>query len=106
MAGQHERHINILLRFHSGRGAYPNNHSISGMTPMFARAILAVAAGAVLTSCANADRLRSNLGGPSTASEIQRNPSKQTFASKVLGAIAFERVTKRKADPARLNQLR
>ena len=33
------------------------------------------------------------------------DPKKQTPASKVLGAIALEAVTKRKPDPARLNEL-
>jgi hypothetical protein len=36
---------------------------------------------------------------------VQRDPSKKTLASKVLSAIALERVTGRKPDPARLTEL-
>jgi hypothetical protein len=72
---------------------------------MLARALL-VAAGTVLAGCVDSERLRSDLGGPPAEAESARDPSKQTLASKVLGAIALERVTKRKPDPARLNELR
>jgi hypothetical protein len=73
---------------------------------MLARALLVITAGAVLAGCVDSERLRSDLGGPPADAESARDPSKQTLASKVLGAIALERVTKRKPDPARLNQLR
>ena len=73
---------------------------------MFARAILVIATSALLLACVDGDRVRRNLGGPATASEVRRDASKQTLASKVLGAIALERVTGRKPDPARFNQLR
>ena len=73
---------------------------------MIARAIVIVAAGALLTACVDSERLRSSLGGPAVASEIEHNAGKQTLASKVLGAMALERVTNRKPDPARLNELR
>jgi len=59
----------------------------------------------MLAACVNSDSA-SHLGGLAKASDVERNHSKQTLASKVLGAIALERVTTRKADPARLNQLR
>jgi hypothetical protein len=72
---------------------------------MLARALLVVSAGMVLTGCVDSERLRSNLGGPSAAADSAPEPRKQTLASKVLGAIALERVTKRKPDPARLNEL-
>ena len=72
---------------------------------MFARAILGIVASALLASCVNSDELRTDLGGPAAASEVERNPAKQTLASKVLGAIALERVTGRKPDPARLKEL-
>jgi ethanolamine ammonia-lyase large subunit len=73
---------------------------------VFTRTIIFVAvASALLTVCANSDKLGSNLGGPAAASEPERDASKQTLASKVLGAIALERVTERKADPARLYEL-
>jgi hypothetical protein len=73
---------------------------------MFARAIVIITAGGFLTACANSENVRNNLGGPAKASELARDASKQTMASKVLGAIALERVTGRKPDPARFNQLR
>jgi hypothetical protein len=73
---------------------------------MSTRAILAIGASALLAGCANSDRPPDNLGGPPAAIEAERNPAKQTLASKVLGAIAFERVTGRKPDPTRLNELR
>ena len=72
---------------------------------MIARAIIVVAASTLLASCADSDRLRSGLGGPAAASEVQQDPGKQSPASKVLGALALERVTDRKPDPARLNEL-
>jgi hypothetical protein len=37
--------------------------------------------------------------------ELTRDPSKKTMASKVLSAIALERVTGRKPDPSRLTEL-
>ena len=42
---------------------------------------------------------------PAQAAAPERDPSKKTMASKVLSAIALERVTGRKPDPARLNEL-
>jgi hypothetical protein len=60
----------------------------------------------MLAACVDSDSARANLGGPAKASDVERNPSKQTLASKVLGAIALERVTGRKPDPARFKQLR
>jgi hypothetical protein len=73
---------------------------------MFARAILVVAASTLLAACVDSNRLRNNLGRPPAATEVEQNPTKQTLSSKVLGAIALERVTGRKADPVRLKQLR
>jgi hypothetical protein len=72
---------------------------------MLARATFIVAVGTLLAGCVDSERLPSNLGGPPAEAESAQDPSKQTVASKVLGAIALERVTKRKPDPARLNQL-
>ena len=72
---------------------------------MLSRPIFLLAATAFLVVCVNSDRLRSNLGGPAAASEAQQDAGKQTLASKILGAIALERVTKRKPDPARLHVL-
>jgi len=59
----------------------------------------------MLTGCVDSERLRSGLGVPVSAAEAVQDPSKQTLASKVHSAIALERVTDRKPDPARLNEL-
>ena len=45
------------------------------------------------------------LGGPPVELEVQA-ARKQTLPSRVLGAIALERLTGRKADPGRLNELK
>jgi hypothetical protein len=72
---------------------------------MLARALLVLCTGLLVSACAQSDEVRSNLGAP--PEQIQApDPRKQTLASKVLGAIALERVTGRKPDPARLNPLR
>jgi hypothetical protein len=71
---------------------------------MLARILLFVTAGIMLSGCVDSERLRSNLGGPPAAEPVQ-DPRKQTLTSKVLGAIALERVTKRKPDPSRFNEL-
>jgi hypothetical protein len=69
---------------------------------MFVRALAVLCIGLLLNACAESDGVRSNLG----ATAAMQDPRKQTLASKVLGAIALERVTGRKADPGRLYQLR
>jgi hypothetical protein len=71
---------------------------------MLARVICGLAGSLLLSACVDSQRLRSNLGGPAAGSA--QEAKKQTLASRVLGAIALERVTKRKPDPARLNELR
>jgi hypothetical protein len=72
---------------------------------MLARTLLVLCTGLLVNACTPSDGLQSNLGAP--PEQVQaRDPRKQTLASKVLGAIALERVTGRKPDPARLNQLR
>jgi len=68
-------------------------------------AILFAAAGTLLTACVDSERVASNLGGPPAAARLRRIPVKQTLASKVLALSPLRRVTKRKADPARLNEL-
>ena len=65
-----------------------------------------IVAFAVVGMCVESQRMRSNLGGPPVAAGPGKNRKKQTLASWVLGAIALERVTKRKPDPRRLNELR
>jgi hypothetical protein len=72
---------------------------------MIARALLVLATGLLVSACAESDGVRSNLGAPPERTQVQ-DPRKQTLASKVLGAIALERVTGRKPDPARFNQIR
>jgi len=64
-----------------------------------------VLAGALLAGCANSQPLSGGFATPAQAAEPERDPSKKTLASKVLSAIALERVTGRKPDPARLNEL-
>jgi hypothetical protein len=72
---------------------------------MLARLIIVIATSALLGACTNSDPLRSDLGGPTAAYELEAEIGKQTLASKVLGAIALERVTGRKPDPARFTEL-
>lgn len=67
--------------------------------------VVVTAAGAALGGCSNGQPLVSSLGGPAQAAEADRDPGKKTLASKVLAAIALERVTGRKPDPARLSEL-
>jgi hypothetical protein len=64
-----------------------------------------VVAGALLAGCANSQPLSTGFAGPAQAAEAEGDPAKKTLASKVLSAIALERVTGRKPDPARLNEL-
>jgi hypothetical protein len=73
---------------------------------MIRRTLLLVITGLSLSACVDSERLRSNLGGPPSAPEVEHRATKQTFASRVLGAMALERVTGRKADPGRLKDLR
>jgi hypothetical protein len=72
---------------------------------MALRGALLILAGALLAGCANSQPLSSGFVAPAQAAEPERDPSKKTMASKVLSAIALERVTGRKPDPARLNEL-
>ena len=74
---------------------------------MGGRAAVAVVAGALLAGCVNSQPLGNSLAPPAQAAEPQAaepvpDPSRKTLASRVLGAIALERVTGRKPDPARL----
>ena len=74
---------------------------------MLLRGAVLVLAGALLAGCANSPPFSTGLAPQAQAAEaeIERDPSKKTMASKVLSAIALERVTGRKPDPARLNEL-
>jgi hypothetical protein len=69
------------------------------------RGAIIVLAGALLAGCANSQPLSTGFSGPAQAADADLDPSKKTMASKVLSAIALERVTGRKPDPARLNDL-
>jgi uncharacterized lipoprotein YmbA len=72
---------------------------------MLSRGAILILAGALLAGCANNQPLATGFTTPAQAAEPERDPSKKTMASKVLSAIALERVTGRKPDPARLNEL-
>ena len=85
---------------------------------MLLRAAIVILAGAMLAGCANSSPpLVANFAAPAApttgivgqnqaqAAEPDRDPSKKTMASKVLSAIALERVTGRKPDPSRLTEL-
>jgi hypothetical protein len=69
------------------------------------RGAMLILAGALLAGCANSEPLSGGFAAPAQAAVPERDPSKKTMASKVLSAIALERVTGRKPDPARLNEL-
>ena len=75
---------------------------------MLVRGMALILAGALLAGCSVNEPLSSGFAGAARAAETERDqryPGKKTLASKVLGAIALERVTGRKPDPARLTQL-
>jgi hypothetical protein len=72
---------------------------------MLVRGIALLLAGVLLTGCAVNEPLSNGFSGVARAAESERDPGKKTMASKVLGAIALERVTGRKPDPSRLTQL-
>jgi len=72
---------------------------------MEVRAAIIVLAGALLAGCTNSQPLSTGFAGPAQAAEAHRDPAKKTMASKVLTALALERVTGRKPDPARFNEL-
>jgi len=72
---------------------------------MLLRGALIVLAGALLAGCANGQPLSSGFAPAAQAADGELDASKKTMASKVLSAIALERVTGRKPDPARLNEL-
>lgn len=69
------------------------------------RGLLLALACAMLAGCANSTPMSNPLTSPAQAAEPERDPAKKTLASKVLSAIALERITGRKADPSRLTEL-
>jgi hypothetical protein len=72
---------------------------------MLLRGAILILAGVLLAGCANSPPISTGFAPPAQAAEPDRDPSKKTLASKVLSAIALERVTGRKPDPARLTEL-
>ena len=72
---------------------------------MLVRGMTLILAGILLAGCSSNEPLSSGFAGSTRAAEAGRDPSKKTLASKVLGAIALERVTGRKPDPSRLTRL-
>lgn len=72
---------------------------------MLVRGVMLILAGMLLAGCSSNEPLSSGFAGTARAAEAGRDPSQKTLASKVLGAIALERVTGRKPDPSRLTRL-
>jgi hypothetical protein len=72
---------------------------------MLVRGMVLVLAGILLAGCSVNEPLSNGFSGVARAAETERDPGKKTLASKVLGAIALERITGRKPDPSRLTQL-
>ena len=72
---------------------------------MLLREAILILAGVLLAGCANNQPISTGFAPPAQAAEPDSDPSKKTIASKVLSAIALERVTGRKPDPARLTEL-
>jgi hypothetical protein len=72
---------------------------------MLVRGMVLILAGCLLAGCSSNVPAANGFPGAALASEGGRDPSRKTLASKVLGAIALERVTGRKTDPSRLTQL-
>lgn len=66
----------------------------------------AVVACLMLAGCANNQPLSTGFAGPANAAEAEADPAQKTLGSKVLGAMALERVTGAKPDPVRLGELR
>lgn len=91
-----------LPQFHTATDA-------KGENPMIARAAVALALAVLLTGCRN-ELVGMKLGGPgygpATAAQAQERYSidrlpKKTMNDRILAAMALERVTGRKPDPAR-----
>jgi hypothetical protein len=72
---------------------------------MLVRGMMLILAGSLLAGCAGNAPLATGFAGTARAAETGRDPSQKTLASKILGAIALERVTGRKTDPSRLTRL-
>jgi len=79
------------------------SRSRRGRLPAWGSIVLLAAT--LVGGCAGNQPLSTGFAGPAQASDAERDPGKKTLASKVLTAIALERVTGRKPDPSRLNEL-
>jgi hypothetical protein len=66
---------------------------------------IVIVATVLLAGCVNSPQLSNGFAGPAQAAVADPDPSKKTLASKVLSAIALERVTGLKPDPSRFNEL-
>ena len=78
---------------------------LKGAESMLLRGAILILAVVLLAGCANSPPISTGFAPPARAAEPDRDPSKKTLASKVLSAIALERVTGRKPDPSRLTEL-
>ena len=87
-----------------GAGGMPLRAVLINLRCALLSGALAALAG-LLAGCANNAPISTGFAPPAQAIEADRDPSKKTLASKVLSAIALERVTGRKPDPARLTEL-
>lgn len=66
---------------------------------------IVIVATVLFAGCVNNPQLSTGFAGPAQADVADPDPSKKTLASKVLSAIALERVTGLKPDPSRFNEL-
>lgn len=73
---------------------------------MYRNGAWVVAACLLLAGCANNSQLTTGFTAPAQAAEVEQDPAQKSLASKVLSAIALERVTGAKPDPSRLQELR
>jgi hypothetical protein len=72
---------------------------------VLAAGVLLLATSTLVGGCANTQPFSAGFAGPAQASDSEPDAGKKTLASKVLTAIALERITGRKPDPSRLNEL-
>jgi hypothetical protein len=73
---------------------------------MYRHGILVAASCLLLAGCVDSPRLTAGFTAPAQAAEAEQDPAQKSFASKVLSAIALERVTGAKPDPSRLQDTR
>jgi len=73
---------------------------------MYRKAVFMAVGCLALAGCANNQQIGVGFTAPVQAAEQEPEASQQTLASKVLSAIALERVTGAKPDPSRLQDMR